>query len=111
MIVVFPMAGRSQRFTNAGYTQPKFKLPIQGATMFDYALEGFRSFFDSASFLFVTRDAENASFAEQHARQLGVRQILTALDRAPRDLHSSVFTGLKAHPRSGLRSTSSHSSH
>jgi CTP:molybdopterin cytidylyltransferase MocA len=70
LIIVFPMAGRSQRFRNAGYEQPKFMLPLQGATMFEHAVTSFKQYFDTATFLFVTRDQTHADFAADHARSL-----------------------------------------
>ena len=98
MIIVFPMAGRSQRFRNAGYEQPKFMLPLQGATMFDHAVTSFKQYFDTATFLFVTRDQTHADFAVDHARSLGIKQTLTVIDPEPTGLASTVFAGLASKP-------------
>src|SRR5207302_1279191 len=90
LIIVFPMAGRSQRFRNAGYEQPKFMLPLQGATMFDHAVTSFKHYFDTATFLFVTRDQTHADFALDHARTLGIKQALMAIDSDPTGLANTV---------------------
>jgi hypothetical protein len=98
LIIVFPMAGRSQRFRNAGYEQPKFMLPLQGATMFDHAVASFRRYFDTATFLFVTRDQRHADFALDHARTLGIKQAMTAVDPNPTGLANTVFAGFISKP-------------
>jgi hypothetical protein len=98
LIIVIPMAGRSQRFRNAGYEQPKFMLPLQGATMFDHAVASFRRYFDTATFFFVTRDQGHADFAVDHARTLGIKETLTAIDPNPTGLANTVFAGLASKP-------------
>lgn len=39
MTAVMPMAGRGSRFTNAGYTVPKFLVEVKGKTLLQYSLE------------------------------------------------------------------------
>lgn len=72
-MIVIPMAGRSQRFLDAGYEAPKYRLPLNGRSVFAHAVESFRSVFDDELFLFVTGpEAGAAAFVEAEARALGV---------------------------------------
>jgi hypothetical protein len=96
LIIVIPMAGRSQRFRDAGYQQPKFMLPLQGVTMFDHAVGSFRHYFDTATFLFITRDKEGFDFALDHAHNLGIKNAQAAIDQNPMGLASTVFAGFTA---------------
>lgn len=50
---VFPMAGLSSRFAQAGYTQPKYMLPAGDRTLFEHAISGFRTYYAQERFLFV----------------------------------------------------------
>ena len=52
-MIVFPMAGQSKRFFDAGYTQPKFMLEAHGRTIFESVLLGFTQYFDKQRFIFV----------------------------------------------------------
>jgi len=55
---VFPMAGQSSRFANAGYTKPKFMLKIADGTVFDYAIGGFHRYFQDETFCFIHVDGQ-----------------------------------------------------
>lgn len=50
---VFPMAGQSSRFTQAGYSKPKFMLKVGDETVFDRAIGGFRRYFQDEAFCFI----------------------------------------------------------
>ena len=39
-MIVFPMAGLSRRFSEAGYDQPKYMLPLEGGPCFDAGMRG-----------------------------------------------------------------------
>lgn len=67
---VIPMMGRSSRFFNAGYTLPKFQLPLGDGTVFDYVVESFAGYFESDCFVFVVRDEFDA---EEFVRQSCLR--------------------------------------
>ncbi len=74
---VFPMLGRSSRFFSAGYTVPKYKLPLgkKGQLVFDHVLESFKRYFDTDLFVLICRaDANDRSFLEERMRTLGVRR-------------------------------------
>ena len=70
-MIVFPMAGRGQRFLDAGYRQPKFMLEIGGKSVFRLVVEGFSRLFESETFLFVVPyDTAIAAFAESECEHM-----------------------------------------
>lgn len=72
-MIVFPMAGLSSRFTNAGYTKPKFMLELQGQTLFTHAVSSFSHYFASEPFLVVARSIPGVQrFIEAEMGALGI---------------------------------------
>jgi len=74
---VFPMLGRSSRFFNAGYTLPKYKLPLgkEGEIVFDHVLGSFWRYFSTDLFVLLCReDADDRTFLIERMRALGVRR-------------------------------------
>lgn len=74
---VFPMLGRSSRFFNAGYTVPKYKLPLgdEGQIVFDHVLGAFRRYFDTDLFVLLCRaDTHDRAFLVERMHALGVRR-------------------------------------
>ncbi len=70
-MIVIPMAGRSQRFFDAGYDRPKFMLELAGRSVFAHAVASFEAVFAATPFLFIC--AEDARpFVRDEARALGV---------------------------------------
>ena len=73
---VFPMLGRSSRFFKAGYSVPKYKLPLgeRGQIVFDHVIGSFRRYFDTDLFVLICRaDAQDKSFLLERMDSLGVR--------------------------------------
>lgn len=74
---VFPMLGRSSRFFNAGYTVPKYKLPLgkEGQVVFDHVLGSFRRYFGTDLFVLLCRaDTNDRAFLVDRMRALGVQR-------------------------------------
>ncbi len=74
---VFPMLGRSSRFFTAGYTLPKYKLPlgVEGQVVFDHVLGSFRRYFDTDLFVLLCRaDTHDRAFLVERMHALGVRR-------------------------------------
>jgi hypothetical protein len=96
-MLVFPMAGLSRRFAEAGFSEPKYKLPLWGATVFDHAVGGFRSLFETDPFLFIARGGQDVrAFIEQRCTVLGIRYVLIVmLDRETRGQAETVLLGLR----------------
>lgn len=71
-MIVFPMAGLSSRFIKAGYKVPKYKLKIEGKSLFYKVVSCFREFFDREKILFVIR-SEERDFILDEIRKLGIK--------------------------------------
>lgn len=61
MNFIFPMAGLSSRFTDAGYKVPKYELELHGATVFEYAVIGFNRYFADHNFIFAYRGGDEVA--------------------------------------------------
>ncbi|MDF1815787.1 MAG: NTP transferase domain-containing protein [Verrucomicrobiales bacterium] len=76
------MAGLSQRFTDAGFTQPKYMLPYRGRTLFAHVVNGFRAYFEHERFVFVFRDvSDTVTFIRTELEGLGLNPGLVDLVR------------------------------
>ncbi len=93
---IFPMAGVSRRFREAGYPTHKFMLPLGNMSLFARVVEGFSHYFDTVPFLFIYRDEQGVlEFLKQECAMLGVRDPrLIALDRPTRGQAETVERGL-----------------
>ncbi len=69
-MIVFPMAGRSRRFAEAGYVGPKYRLLAHGRPLLWHSVHGFRGLFLDEPFVF-------ASLAEDDAED-DVRTVATS---------------------------------
>ena len=54
-MIVLPMAGLSSRFFEAGYTEPKYMLDLNGQTVFSHALTSFRAYFGQERITIICR--------------------------------------------------------
>jgi hypothetical protein len=70
-VIVIPMAGRSQRFLDAGYDRPKYMLPLEGRSVFAHAVASFEADFATRPFRFIVA-AGAAPFVISEAERLGV---------------------------------------
>ncbi|MDP2215602.1 NTP transferase domain-containing protein [Phenylobacterium sp.] len=95
-MIVIPMAGRSQRFYDAGYAVPKFMLDLNGKSVFAHAVESFRGLFDQTAFLFVLPPGEEAAaFVRAECQALGLKDVaLVTLDRPTAGQAETVELGL-----------------
>lgn len=95
-MIVFPMAGLSRRFTEAGYQVPKYMLQAHGRSLFAHAVAGFARYFEAMPFLFVLRDvAGTRAFVEAECRALGLRDVRISVLEAPtRGQAETVALGL-----------------
>ncbi|MEH6509583.1 capsular biosynthesis protein [Halopseudomonas aestusnigri] len=97
-MIVIPMVGMSSRFFNAGYNKPKYMLEIDGKSVFSLAVESFKSYFESDSFLFVVRsDFDAAKFVRCEAERLGLLDFdVVVIDGSTRGQAETVALGLQA---------------
>lgn len=83
-MIVIPMAGMSRRFTEAGYTRPKYMLDLAGKPLFDWAVLSFAARFASEPMLFILRDvAGTADFVRARAAALGIADARVAVLETP----------------------------
>jgi len=72
---VIPMVGKSSRFFNAGYVEPKYKLLVDKISVFEHAVRSFEKYFQTDKFLFLVRsDYDAASYVRSMAETMGIRQ-------------------------------------
>ena len=90
------MAGNGSRFKQAGINEEKYKLQIKEQTMFEYALESLRAFFDH-EFVFITRkEHESRSFISEKCAALGIEKFeIVEIERLT---SGQATTALKAEP-------------
>lgn len=96
-VFIIPMVGMSSRFFNAGYTKPKYQLDIFGQSMFEWSVSSFIEYFNSETFLFITRDAYDAvSFIQEKISKLGIKKYhIVTLNELTRGQAETVFIGLE----------------
>lgn len=72
-MIVIPMAGLSRRFSDAGYSLPKYMLDLNGRSVFAHSVESFSAYFDREPFLFIARKAPDAAeFLSGELASLGI---------------------------------------
>lgn len=95
MTIVIPMAGLSSRFTNAGYTLPKYMLYIKDKTLFNLAVSSFRKYFETCRFVFVARDIyDTPHFIENECKLLGIKNFHVVVTEPTRGQAETVFKGV-----------------
>lgn len=73
MIIIFPMAGLSSRFSKAGYTKPKYMLDLNGKSVFLEAVLSFKRYFNEFKILFIYRNIQNTrTFIQEECKKLGL---------------------------------------
>lgn len=94
---VFPMAGMSKRFSDAGFTIPKYMLDAHGKTLFHHAVSGFCNYFRSTPFIFIARDISGArEFIARECTALGISEFeIIILENPTRGQAETVVEGLK----------------
>jgi hypothetical protein len=90
------MAGLSKRFAAAGYSQPKYMLPLGGGTLFDWSVRSFEAYFASEHFTFILRDVQDSrQFIAQRLQLLGVKNYdLVVLDQETTGQAETVQIGI-----------------
>lgn len=73
MTLVFPMAGLSRRFSEAGYAVPKYMLPLASDTCFDRSVAGFAAAYPARDMVFVMQAAfDTPAFVAARLAALGL---------------------------------------
>jgi NDP-sugar pyrophosphorylase family protein len=83
-VIVIPMAGLSRRFSDAGYSRPKYMLDLHGRSVFAHAVSSFEAYFDSEPFLFIAREeAGTPAFIEKEVAALGIERARSVIVAEP----------------------------
>lgn len=83
-MIVIPMAGRSKRFSDAGYAKPKFMLEAHGKSLFCHSMLSFERYFCSENFLFILLAEDNArDFVVSESAFLGIANVTLVELSAP----------------------------
>lgn len=70
---VIPMVGKSSRFFKEGFSEPKYKLLINGTSVFEHSVRSFERYFLTDKFLFLVRsDFDATLFVEEIAKKIGI---------------------------------------
>jgi len=96
-MIVIPMAGNSRRFTEAGYTRPKYELPVGDQTLFALTVRSFAHYFGSERFVFVCRaDLGAEPFVREECARLGIVDAeIVPLHQPTRGQAETVLLGIE----------------
>ncbi|XAK34613.1 glycosyltransferase family 2 protein [Campylobacter coli] len=97
MIIIFPMAGLSSRFLNAGYELPKYMLKIRYESVFYNAVLGFKHYFKDCNFLFIYRNIyDTERFVINECEKLGIKnKFFVKLNNETQGQAHTVMLGLE----------------
>jgi len=97
MTIIFPMAGLSSRFTNAGYDKPKYMLDIDGNTVFFHAVNSFKNYFKDNNIVFIYRDTNDTrNFIETECKKMNIQSFqLIKLETETEGQAHTVSLGLE----------------
>lgn len=98
-MIIFPMAGLSSRFQKAGYTMPKYMLPLGTGSMLQAVVRGFSSIRGTEPFLFICRDVSGTkSFIQSQLTEFAEKPNdvgIVTLDNETSGQAETVYLGLK----------------
>mgnify|MGYP000848854876 CR=1 FL=1 len=96
-MIVIPMAGLSSRFTKAGYTKPKYMLPLAGKSVFAHSIESFSAYFGVMPFVFIARPvADTEAFIRKETAKLGIKDVrIIILDHETAGQAETVELGVR----------------
>lgn len=91
------MAGLSSRFTKAGYSKPKYMLPLAGESVFAHSIKSFSACFETVPFIFIARTvADTEAFVREETAKLGIKDVrLIILDHETAGQAETVEYGVK----------------
>ncbi len=92
------MAGLSKRFTDSGFTLPKYMLYAREKSLFNLALSSFKAYFKTEKFLFIARDVFcTKEFIQKECEILGISFYeVIILDKPTRGQAETVYLGILA---------------
>ena len=76
-MLIFPMAGLSRRFLDAGFTVPKYELKVGDLNLFQQSLTGFERYFKTDVFMFIyLKDVIHEDRIRLWCENMGLQQML-----------------------------------
>lgn len=72
MNILITMAGKGQRFLDAGYAEPKFEVEVCGRSLLHWALLSLQNFFDHRFIFLALADHRARPFVASEAEDLGL---------------------------------------
>ncbi len=99
-MIIIPMLGRSSRFFKAGYTLPKYQLPLGNETVFARCISSFAAEFLRRPFVFLVRpDFGAEAFVAREIARLGIAEAsIRVFAEETRGQAESVMLGLSDLP-------------
>ncbi len=97
-MIIIPMAGLSSRFTQAGYTLPKYMLTAKNKSLFEHAVLSFKQYFSQETFVFIIRNiADTQAFVTEKCHILGIKKFdIVTLKEETRGQAETVYLGLQS---------------
>jgi len=97
-MIIIPMAGESRRFREAGFTQPKYMLPLLDRSLFAWSVGSFEHYFGSEPFAFILLKTQGARpFVQAEIDKLGIQEThIVELDAPTTGQAMTVERGLEA---------------
>jgi len=98
MTIIIPMAGLSKRFTDSGFTLPKYMLYAREKSLFSLAVSSFEAYFKTEKFVFIARDVFcTKEFIQKECKILGISFFdVIILNEPTRGQAETVYLGLIA---------------
>lgn len=92
------MAGLSKRFTDSGFTLPKYMLYAREKSLFNLAVSSFEAYFKTEKFIFIARDVFcTKEFIKKECEILGISFFdIIILNEPTRGQAETVYLGLIA---------------
>ncbi|MBN2715395.1 MAG: glycosyltransferase family 2 protein [Deltaproteobacteria bacterium] len=71
---VITMGGIGKRFLDAGYTIPKYRIVVNGKSLFVWAMESLKAYIDDGSpFIFIVKKSDNSeTFIKEESAMIGI---------------------------------------
>ena len=98
MQIIITMAGKGQRFRDAGYDVPKYMIEAKGKTLFEWSMDSLLDYNPYTSkYIFVVRKEDNASdFISEKCSKLGVNDVtIVELDHTTDGQATTCFLAVK----------------
>jgi len=100
-MICIPMAGKSSRFYENGFTKPKFQLSVSNVSLFRLSTMSFTEYFETEYFLFILNRFNGAKeFVEKEINKLRIANYsIVELDHETRGQADTVAKAVSQNPK------------